>query len=84
MSPRDTLRSSAPELPPEAVGGRMLARQARHLAATLYERGVAAVPTKLDALAWVVRVPPADARRAEPIVFGFLQGVRYSDSERSR
>jgi len=56
----------------------MLGDRARWLAAVLYERGVPAEATKLDALRWVVRVAPRDARRAEPLVFAFAEGERFT------
>jgi len=77
---RDTLPSGPIELA-ETVGGPMLPRRARYLAAVLTDRGITAVATRLDATRSVVRVPPEQLRRAEPLAFAFAEGIRFRDSE---
>lgn len=81
MSPRDTLRSAAPSRLAERVGGEMDGRSARVLSGLLYQRGIAAVASKLGDH-WIVRVPPEQARRAEPIAFGFRAGTRVAGGTR--
>ena len=60
-----------------SIGGEMSGERARHLAAALYDRCIAAVATKLDPLRWVVRYPSAQSRRAELSSYGFARGAGY-------